>query len=218
MARPRSMGRNKGLIVAMAMMAICLCPRAFSYAEEKNVEILIQELMHEDAAVRRQAAEALVQIGAPAVDGFIAALKDERADVRCLAVASLGKIGDARSVGVLQREVRREKDAMTRAFGFLSLAELCAGGIKDQGIQPFLERFAQTEKDRTVRSYLYLALGITGDPHGAEVLRRGFLEGAIDERGAAALGLGMIRDAGAIQMLGAELSMPRTRMSLPGVR
>jgi HEAT repeat protein len=128
---------------------------------------------------------------------------------RSVAMA-LGTFADARSVPALKRAVQRDKDAMVRAFALISLAEIRKGGIRDQGIQTALQRFAASEKDRTVRPYALLALGITGDPRGAEVLRHAFLEGSTEERGAAALGLGMVRDAGAIPMLGEEIAMPRT--------
>jgi HEAT repeat protein len=57
------------------------------------VETLIAALKDKDDYVRKAADEALVKIGAPAVEPLIAALKGENKDVRQAAAAMLGRLG-----------------------------------------------------------------------------------------------------------------------------
>jgi len=136
--------------------------------------------------------------------------RKESPEVRCSIALGLGALGDEKTVKALMHVVRTDPDSMVRAFSFISLAELHFGPGKDEKIPEFLVRSAQAEKDRIVRPYLFLALGITKDGAGTKVLQTAFLEGSIQERGAAALGLGMIRCEGAVKMLGDELSEPKT--------
>ncbi|MHC5039932.1 MAG: HEAT repeat domain-containing protein, partial [Planctomycetota bacterium] len=133
-----------------------------------------------------------------------------KSEIRRSVALALGMIGDAKSVAALKRAVQRDQDKAVRAFSMISLAELRARPLEGEKIQEFLVRCGEAEQDRDVRPYVFLALGITKDPSGGAVLRRGFLEGNNQERGAAALGLGMIRDEGSVTMLGAELDEPKT--------
>ncbi|MEM4359476.1 MAG: HEAT repeat domain-containing protein [Candidatus Bilamarchaeaceae archaeon] len=58
-----------------------------------RVKWYVHQLKDEDRNVRREAAEALVKIGKPAVPALIDALKDENRSVRERAAEALGKIG-----------------------------------------------------------------------------------------------------------------------------
>jgi len=69
----------------------------------KDVEGLIRTLKYEDKDVRREAAEALVKIGEPAVEPLIEALKDGDWHARGRAAVALGNIGDERAVEPLLR-------------------------------------------------------------------------------------------------------------------
>jgi HEAT repeat protein len=65
------------------------------------VEPLIMALR--DVQVRERALEALIQIGEAAIDPLVAALQNRNPDVRKLAAGALGRIGDARALGELER-------------------------------------------------------------------------------------------------------------------
>ncbi|MCD6215119.1 MAG: HEAT repeat domain-containing protein, partial [Candidatus Desulfofervidus sp.] len=81
-------------------------PNVERLREKKDVKGLIKALRHED--VRKEAAEALVNIGEPAVEPLIQALKDEYSDVREEAARALGRIGDKRAVEPLINALKDE--------------------------------------------------------------------------------------------------------------
>ena len=69
-------------------------PNVEKMKARRDVNGLIKALRYrKDKGVRQAAAEALVKIGAPAVEPLIAALKDESFSVRQAAAEALGKIG-----------------------------------------------------------------------------------------------------------------------------
>jgi HEAT repeat protein len=72
------------------------------YAQENKIKQNIAALKDNDWWVRRDAAEALGEIGdARTVEPLIAVLKDKDRDVRWHAASALGEIGDARAVDPL---------------------------------------------------------------------------------------------------------------------
>jgi len=88
-------------------------PNVERLREKKDVKGLIKALRHED--VRKEAAEALVNIGEPAVEPLIQALKDEYSDVREEAARALGRIGDKRAVEPLIQALKDNIDVQRRA-------------------------------------------------------------------------------------------------------
>ena len=71
----------------------------FKLEYKKDLEALFEALKHKDDDVRRDAAEALGEIGDPrAVDPLASALKDENSLVRQTAAYALGDIGDEKAV------------------------------------------------------------------------------------------------------------------------
>ena len=81
----------------------------------QDIKGLIKALGYKkDGTIRQAAAEALVRIGAPAVEPLTAAVGDSDKDVRCAAVQALGRIGGdgaerrlARALGDSEKDVRQ---------------------------------------------------------------------------------------------------------------
>jgi len=78
----------------------------------RDIEGLVKTLKDEDDKVRANAAEALKQIGPPAVDGLIRALKYE-SKVGWEAVWTLGEIGDKKAIEALT-SATEDKDSRVR--------------------------------------------------------------------------------------------------------
>ncbi len=72
----------------------------------RDVQGLIKALGYEKEAVRQNAVNALIEIGIPASDALIGALKSPIPMVRQGAILALGKIGDIRAVKPLMEIVR----------------------------------------------------------------------------------------------------------------
>jgi len=77
--------------------------------------------------VEGSAANALAEIGEPAVEPLIAVLKDSDENVRNLAIVSLGDIGDARAVEPL---IHALKDSSKKVRSFAAKALKKIGGEK----------------------------------------------------------------------------------------
>jgi HEAT repeat protein len=77
---------------------------------EPAVEPLVNALRERREPVWMLAASALVKIGEPAVGALVEALFDEDEQVRILAVGALGRIRHARAVQPLIYAIRQEKD------------------------------------------------------------------------------------------------------------
>lgn len=67
-------------------------------ASEEEIERLIGELDNDECGVRKAAAETLGEIGEPAVNSLIKALKNEREIVKTYVIQTLGKIANVRAV------------------------------------------------------------------------------------------------------------------------
>ena len=87
--------------------------------DPRSVEPLMAAF--KDHGVRRYATEALVEIGAPAVPGLIAAFKDGDRDVREYAAGALGRVGDPRARKLL-RAARSDPDECVRKVAREGLA------------------------------------------------------------------------------------------------
>jgi len=93
---------------------------------------------------RREAAAALLRIGAPAVEPLIQALKDKDPVIRFGAADALGGIGDRRAVGPLIEALNDEDDAV-RAWAALGLGKIgderavepLTEALKDDAVQKF---------------------------------------------------------------------------------
>ncbi len=70
--------------------------------DPRAVRGLITLLRDDYYSVRREAASALIAVGAPAMEEAIAALEDEDGDVRKRAADLLAEIGDGRAIAPLE--------------------------------------------------------------------------------------------------------------------
>ena len=76
-----------------------------------------------DGDVRASAEDALVKIGAPAVEPLTGMLKDNAWRVRRRAVRTLGKIKDPRTLEPLVAAMKMDKDCYVRKFAALAIGE-----------------------------------------------------------------------------------------------
>jgi HEAT repeat protein len=122
----------------------------------------------------------------------------------------LGRFGDAETIGKLQQVARLDKNKAVRSFALLSLAQIKKDEKKKASVREFLRRVLKKEKDNIVRAYAALAVGLSQDPEGAKILREIFTgREHFDVRAAAAVGLGILKDADALPELGREIKNPR---------
>jgi len=122
----------------------------------------------------------------------------------------MGRFGDATTVDKLQRVVLTDKDKAVRAFALLSLAQIKKDDAKKATVREFLRRVLKKEKNSIVRCYAVLAVGLSDDKEAVKIVRNIFLKGrTADERAAAAVGLGLLKDADSITMLAKEIEDPK---------
>jgi len=161
-------------------------------ADAGKVEGLILDLKDENSSVRKNAVDALGEIGDPrAVDPLIDALKDEDSIVRMFTVAALGEIGDPRAVDPLI-EALKDESSWVRENAALAL-----GKIGDpRAVDPLIE--ALKDESSWVQDTAAFALGKIGDPRAVDPL----IETLKDEdgwvRGEVAIVLGDIGDTKAV--------------------
>lgn len=103
-----------------------------------------------------------VEIGSPAVETLISALKHRDKQVRQLVARGLGQIGDARAVRPLLNAIR-DSDIYQEATD--ALAQFGASAV-----EPLVD--ALQDRNLPVRNAAAQALGHTGDPRAAKVLLR----------------------------------------------
>ncbi|MDD1713154.1 MAG: HEAT repeat domain-containing protein [Methanoregulaceae archaeon] len=187
------------------------------------------------SGIRWKAAEALVQIGTPAVDPLIAVLSHPEDDVRWKAAIALGEIGDNRAIGplieLLRDEDRFVKGRAAYALGLIGSpavagliralregdgnlrwgAAIALGNIRDaQSIFPLLH--ALGDRYENVRSEAASALVAIGSP--VVIAAPEFLRGAGEPETLETIGvLGEIGTRDAVLVLEGLRSHP-----LPGVR
>lgn len=92
--------------------------------ERKDVQGLMKALQHEDTRIWGEASGALIEIGEPAVEPLILALKDVNPRVRWIAAAALGEIGDARAVEPLVNAITTDPERDVRWHAVDSLGKI----------------------------------------------------------------------------------------------
>jgi len=101
-------------------------PNVERLAEKCDVKGLIKALLYyrkDYLVVRSKAAEALVKIGASAVNPLIATLKEENNYMQSTAAEVLGKIGDKRAVEPLIAAIK-DKDSDLRREDVIALGKI----------------------------------------------------------------------------------------------
>lgn len=165
--------------------------------DPRAADALIVAFKDSDVNVRGKAAEAVVSIGAPAVEPLLAALTESDANVRACAAITLGEIKDPRSVDALIATLK-DADAKVRGWAAVSL-----GAITDHRA---LESLMAALKDANagVRVYAARSLSVFKDPRAIDDLIAAFKDPEASVRGWAARGLIDI-GASAVEPLSAAL-------------
>jgi HEAT repeat protein len=160
-----------------------------------------------DAIVRSYAATSLGKIGDRAATvSLVKALMSKHNAVAQSAAIGLGALArpeDADASGALKRVVRASTDIAARNFAVIALGEI--GGKENRD---FLMRLLD-DKNRFLQTYAAIALGIYGfrteDPEEYMIAQRLITlfntETNVEERGAFAVGLGLLRAIQAAPML-----------------
>jgi len=126
--------------------------------DERAISPLITALRDAEWNVREAAQDALAQIGPPAVEPLIKALREYQ--IKTFVIQVLGKIKDERVLDPLMAQLRNEefKDVATKALIEVGL--------------PAVERLmaVMNDKDKHVRKHVVTALGEIGVPEAVEPL------------------------------------------------
>ncbi len=126
--------------------------------DERAIAPLLTALRDSEWNVREAAQDALAQIGPPAVESLIKALREYQ--IRTFVIQVLGKIKDERVLDPLMVQLRNEefKDVATKALVELGL--------------PAVERLMAVlnDKDKNVRKHAVIALGEIGVSEAIEPL------------------------------------------------
>jgi HEAT repeat protein len=157
------------------------------------VEPLIDALRHHDSLVRQVAARGLGQIGDIRAVEPLIAALRGREDVRAVAAQALGQIDDGRAVEPLIAALK-DSGSNIRAASARALGQLGDLRAVDRLIA------ALKDHDSIVRSAAAVALGEIGDRRAVEPLIAA-MKGREDVRIAAAVALGVIGDPRAVEPL-----------------
>ena len=191
---------SKVFKIAMVLLFLSFCLPPLGHSETRDrVDRLIQELGSFGAGVQRNAIEALVEMGRPAVKPLIAALKDRYSQRRQGAAVALGEIGDPRAVEPLITIALGDEDEEVRwaAAGAL-------GRIKDpRAVEPLIA--ALRDEDRRIREGAARTLGKIKDPRAVKPLIVALRDEDPDVRRRAARALGWIKNLRAVTPLVAVL-------------
>jgi len=164
--------------------------------EREKVDELIGKLGQGDW---RNAADALVQIGEPAVEPLILTLQDRSIktwNIQARAVDTLAKIGSQRAVeAVIKSFEDTGLNKYVRGSAVLAVAEL-----KPKEAVEVLSRVSR-DKNQFVRWKCAQALGMLGDKKGADALIRALSDEDQYIRAAAARSLGQIKAENAAESL-----------------
>ena len=129
-----------------------------------DVKGLIKALGYEkDPDVCKAAEQAFAEIGAPAVEPLIDAVKHERHSIRLRAAAALAWTGDARAVEPLMSALK-DDDSEVRLIAALVLERI--GDAR--AVEPLID--ALKDEDKSVRVAVVHALGRVGDTRAAQPL------------------------------------------------
>ncbi|MCG2795595.1 MAG: HEAT repeat domain-containing protein [Actinomycetia bacterium] len=112
----------------------------------------------------KEARDALVRIGEPAVEPLVPLLRDKESIVRDEAARALGEIGDPRAVEALIGALG-DKDWHVRHTALKIFPK-----IGKSAVEPLI--WALEDKDKMVRDLAAWALGKIGDPRAVEPLTR----------------------------------------------
>ncbi len=110
--------------LALVCLLLVLLLRLQSCQRKPDVQEEIKKLQATDKDVREAAVKALVQIGQPAVDPLIKALKTDNPSVQAAAARALGLIGDKRAVMPLIDMMKNSYNLELMHEVFLALSQI----------------------------------------------------------------------------------------------
>jgi hypothetical protein len=157
--RPYGGAFRGAMCLLLSSCLIGLAPAG--YGQTEDLTKLIGKLKEKRPDARARVVDALVKIGAPAVDPLIAALKDPNSTVRDNALTALGRIGDPRAVEPLIAVIRDSDVAIS--FG---AAQVLRRFNDPRAIEPLLADMS--DPNPTVRGWATLALCETMDTRAIE--------------------------------------------------
>lgn len=133
-------------------------PNIEELKSNQDIESLIIAMGYEsDSKIQLDALHALINIGEPAVEPLIKALKDVNSEIRVKATSALGWIGDTRAVEPLI-------EALNDTTIIRSSAAAALGRIGDQrAVEPLIEVLL-TDEDETVKLDVAGAFVEIGEP------------------------------------------------------
>ncbi|MGB2769305.1 MAG: HEAT repeat domain-containing protein, partial [Candidatus Zixiibacteriota bacterium] len=132
--------------------------------DARAIESLISVSRDKDPFVPIYAADALANIGTPAIAPLLAAINDSSSHKRLCAARALGKIGDIRAVQPLIRALK-DKVWRVRHHATVSLGDLG----DSRAVQPLLTAL-DVETNYTVQSNILTAIRSIGDTSAVEPL------------------------------------------------
>jgi HEAT repeat protein len=188
------------------------------------IDQLLVTLRYDRTGVAKSAADALAEIGKPAVVPLVNALTEQNRSVRRYAAYALGKIGDSKAIWPLlaclqdpNDAVRREAAAALRAFCDPTVISHLIAALRDEDIDvrrstadslaklgtdavlPLID--ALRDKNAGVRMNAAYVLGAIGDARAVAPLIGSLQDLHVDIRRQAAHALGVISDPNAISHL-----------------
>lgn len=168
---------------------------ALNYASENDRNITLFEY-------RLAIANALVNIGVPAIPSVLVLVNHPDPDLQDLATKIFDEMRDSARQKLLEL-VKKGNEKTTRALAIRAL-----GKLQEKRAIPILRELLQTESDLSVLSAVPFALGRIGDRESTESLIRLLKDTRPDVRHSAAQGLGWMKDRKAVQPLTDILSDP----------
>lgn len=172
--------------------------RALGLAGARALPALRHALSHPSQRVRTRVAEALAQLGDPAVDAAIAGLAGQRPEQRIAAARTLGALRAERGAEALSVRLQRDGDSGVRVAAALALGLI--GQIGSTQAVEALEQAAASES-AAVRSAVAQALGAARAVQSLTTLLRLLGDSEPRVRASAAAALGMLGDDRAVAAL-----------------
>jgi HEAT repeat protein len=113
--------------------------------DKSDIDSLVSLLSSKDGIQRSKARAALVDIGRPAVDSLVKALKDRNQTARWESAKALGQIRDPKSIDALVAALR------DKLFDVRWLAAEALIGIGDKSVRPLLQAIIDCPESEEVR-------------------------------------------------------------------
>jgi HEAT repeat protein len=169
--------------------------------DDKKARAFLPEIPRDRRQFLCAAVAALTQSAGADLSGeFLRIASDERLDeeVRAYAVSALGKTGATTCLKQVARLLKSEEDQMRRSAA-LALGRL-ATRMDADAIEALGERAAE-DRDRIVRHFATLSLGMIGGPKAFQLLQRHYDAANKEARGFFLVAYGLSKEPGAAEIL-----------------